>query len=247
MPTDDFSKRIEELAARAFSRGVFTYSEFLSPSNIARVKDMRLPVSVCFYGGGDFCERKVARFGNPDAIGYEEDFPVRIVKIEPTSKKFAKPLSHRDFLGAVIGLGIERDKVGDIFTDGMTAYVAVNDKLAAYITQNLQKAGANTVVGSIADNIPQGFEPKISEVSVTVSSLRLDAIICRLYNLSREQGLELFKEGKVSVDGKLCENASHLPKGEQIISVRGYGKFCFKGETGTSKKGKLYVLLNVYV
>ena len=109
-----FIDRINELALRAFERGVYVYSDFLNPTEEAEVNAAGCPVPVTFYGGSVFCERKMAAFGD---FGYEKNFPLSVLEITPKSEKFFKPVTHRDFLGALLGLGIERGKVGDIFTD----------------------------------------------------------------------------------------------------------------------------------
>ncbi len=242
-----FKKRMTELSERCFERGVYTFGEFLNPTEIAYAESLKLPVRPRFYGGAEFCERKIICFGSKEELGYEQDFPVSIIKVSPTSPKFARALTHRDFLGSLLGLGIERSKVGDIFTDGKTAYIALFDGLAEFVTENLVKAGPNPVRAEACDGVPESFAPKKEERTVNVSSLRLDGIICRLYNLPRESGAELFKEERVLVNGRACLSCGYSPKEGETVSVRGFGKFVFLGESGVSARGRLFVKIEVYI
>ncbi|MBP5308644.1 MAG: hypothetical protein J6Z34_05885 [Clostridia bacterium] len=239
-----FIDRINELALRAFERGVYVYSDFLNPTEEAEVKAAVFPVPVTFYGGAVFCERKMAAFGD---FGYEKNFPLSVLEITPKSEKFFKPVTHRDFLGALLGLGIERGKVGDIFTDGKTAYAVISDKLGQFVSDNLKKVGPNDVACTLCDAVPERFGPKKEERKINVSSPRIDAVICRVFNLPREAGAGLVSLGKVTVNGRECASPSYTPKEGDVISVRGAGKLIYRGECGVSSKGRLFVSVEVYV
>ena len=241
---NEFEKRILELSSRADSRGFYTFTDFLNPTEQSALLNMRLPVPVTLYGGAEQCERRMARFGD---FGFVQDFPLTVVKITTTGKKFATRLTHRDYLGAMLNLGIDRSKVGDIFTDGAEAYVALHEALAPFITQNLNKVGGNSVEAVTVEAVPKGFLPKTEEVRLPVASVRLDAVVCKIYNLSRESGAELVRRGLVSVNGRTTESGGYALKEGEVIAVRGYGKFKFVSECGASAKGKPYVLIEKYV
>ena len=107
--------RLIELADKAYSRNIYTYTPFLGLAEQQAYYGVEREVSyagVSMEGGAPLCERKIIRFGDP---GYEEAFPIVRLEIRPKTPKFAENLTHRDFLGAVMNLGIERDVVGDIF------------------------------------------------------------------------------------------------------------------------------------
>ena len=244
MADRELIKRAEELARRAFGRGVYTYGDFLSPSEQAEVNSARPVAPAEFYGGAPFCERKMAAYGD---FGFEKDYPLEVVEIKPRSDKFFREVTHRDFLGAILGLGIERCKVGDIFTDGKTAYAVISEKLARFVAENLLKVGANAVYCSVCGGVPEDFAPKKETRKLNVSSLRIDSLICRLFNLPREAGAEAVTLGKVNVNGRECVTPSFSPKEGDAISVRGHGKFIYKGESGVSSKGRLFVTVEVYV
>ena len=241
MAGNEFINRITELANRAYLRGIVTHSDFLSPSEAEEVRCAKLPVPCEFFGGAEFCERKIAAFG--DSCGA---YPLAVLKIVPKSEKFSKPLTHRDFLGAFLGLGIERCKTGDIFTNGKTAYAVVSDKLVQFVTENLVKVGPNAVTCSVCGGVLEEFAPKKEERKINVSSPRIDSVICRLYDLPRDTGAEAVALGKVAVNGRECTAPSYSPKEGDVISVRGYGKFIYKGECGVSAKGRLFIAVEVY-
>ena len=247
MVLTETQKRILDLSERAFDKGVYAFSDFLNETELAEIKGLKLPTAVSFYGGADFCDKAVARLGSKEEFYYEEDFPIDLIKITPVSVKFCKPVTHRDFLGAILNLGVDRGKVGDIFTDGVVGYVAVINTLTDFLTENLVKVGANAVKVDVADGVPDGFKPKTEEKELIVSSLRTDAIISKVYNLSREQSLDLFREGLVAINGKPSTENAKLLTGGETVSVRGYGKFKFIGQTATTKKDKLCVKIEKYV
>ena len=92
---EELKKRLTELAGRAAERGYYIYTDFLSPTGIAVAEGLRLPVPITAFGGAEFCERRIIRFGD---FGYEEEFPLRIIKISPASERFFKAVTHRDIL-----------------------------------------------------------------------------------------------------------------------------------------------------
>lgn len=240
MTDKDFENRIRELSERAFSRGITTYSDFLSPSEADEVKRMRLNVPAEFFGGAEFAERKIARFGGGGEL------PISVIKIEPRSDKYSKAVTHRDFLGAMLALGIERAKVGDIFMDGKTAFAVTDAALKDFFIENLVKVGANPVKVSEAEGIPEDFAPKKEEKRITVSSLRLDAVICRAFNLSRADGAALIENEKVFSEGRAVTSPSFTPKDGGTIAVRGYGKFTVLGREGLSAKGKIVLKIALF-
>ncbi len=242
----DFENRINELYERSFSRNIFTFTDFLSPTKAEEVKRIVGERNVTFFGGSEFSERTMARFGDKDELGYEEEFPVKLLKLSTTAGKFAVPITHRDVLGATLNLGIERDKTGDIFIDGGNAYIFVHEDVATLIFAELKTISRNPVIVTEVDSLPQSLSPKTEEMEISVASNRVDAVISRLYNFSRDESSALFKSGFVTLNGKQLEKSEKPLKSGDIITVRGKGKFVFIFECGTSKKGKLYVKLSVY-
>ena len=115
---------LADLSERAEAKGVYTFSDFLSPDEQSALLERQRQFSVfTLYGGADATERNMARFGSEDLTGYAQDFPIGCLKILPANPRFAEPLTHRDYLGSVMALGIERSGVGDIVVRENEAYL----------------------------------------------------------------------------------------------------------------------------
>ena len=239
--------RLIELADKAYSRNIYTYTPFLGLAEQQAYYGVEREVSyagVSMEGGAPLCERKIIRFGDP---GYEEAFPIVRLEIRPKTPKFAENLTHRDFLGAVMNLGIERDVVGDIFLpDEKSALLFCHENIADYIVENLDRVRHTNVICARAEGeiAVQSAEPE--RISVTVASPRADGVISKVYNLSREESRELFNNGRVFINGIQNQNLSCQLKEEDAVTVRGFGKFIYYGQTGTSRKGKDRVEVGVF-
>lgn len=241
--------RFRDLANKAFTQNVFTFTGFLGLSEqdvFWRMEPELRFAGYTIFGGSENTDRKMIRFGNGEELGYEMPFPIVCIHIRPLVMKFADKLSHRDFLGALMNLGIDRSTIGDIKVGEGEAYLFCQDAIAEYICQNLEQIKHTHVKCSVAENyedIP-GEEPE--NKTIQVNSARVDAVIAKVYNQSRGDCLELFRAGRVFVDGKLCENNSRQLKTGETVNARGYGKFVYLGEPRETRKGKLCVDVAVY-
>lgn len=242
--------RINELAEKSYSENRFVFTDFLDMSQLSAFYSLERDleyVGTTVSGGTEGCERCMVRFGSPDSLGYDEAFPIVLLHISPVQKKFSDTLTHRDFLGSVIGLGIERTKLGDIIVRDNEGFIFVSESISEYILENLSKVKHTNVRVKKCLDIPEAVAPKFSEESIIVSSNRLDAIIARVYKLSRDLAVRYISEGKVFLSGRqMTENAKQLRAGD-TVSVRGKGKFIFEGEGGNTKKDKLYINIKKYV
>ena len=106
------------------------------------------------FGGSESSERQIIRFGSPEIFGYDDSFPISILKIAPLTPKFAQELEHRDYLGAIMNLGIERSLIGDILIKEKDAYIYCMNHIAEFITDNLTTVKHNHVRASVCDEIP---------------------------------------------------------------------------------------------
>ena len=174
-------------------------------------------------------------------------FPISIIKAEPLSQKYADRLTHRDFLGAILNLGIERDTLGDIVIIDNVGYIFANEDIAAYIIENLTRVKRTDMSVSQIHELPEGELYRTEQKTVQVSGERLDAVIARVFSLSREDAQLLFKKRLVFVDGRQIDSASYTPKEKEKISVRGCGRFIYLGRQSLSKKGKLNVKVDLYL
>lgn len=242
--------RFIELSKKSHGSGVFLFSDFLGLAEQSVLQGVTRELGgakYTLYGGACGAERVMVRFGDPDELFYEIPFPISTLKIEPKSVKFAEKLTHRDFLGALLNLGIERSVLGDIIVRDSSAFVFAKEEIAKYIVSELSRVKHTEVIVSICDVIPEGELYKTEEKTVQISSERLDAVIARIYNLSREDAQRLFAKGLVFASGREISSTSYAPKENEKISVRGYGRFIYRGYISSSKKGKLNVLCELYV
>lgn len=241
--------RIKDLADKSFKQSVYTFSGFLGLSEqdvFWKMEGELRYVSCRFWGGTESSERKILRFGSEEDLGYDEDYPIACVHIQPLAPKFAEQLSHRDYLGALMNLGIERSTLGDIKTAQKEAYLFCLDSIAEYICVNLDKVRHTGVKCSIVKEIEEIPEEEPQRLEVQLPSLRLDVCLAKVYNQSRNEILEQFRAGKVYVNGRLCENNSRMLKEGDVINLRGSGKFICDGVVYETKKGKLNVAVRIY-
>lgn len=241
--------RFRDLADRCYQKNVYTYTGFLS---IADISDFHLiekefsHVPYELFGGYDLSERMILRFGSEESLGYSEDFPITILEISPLMNKFADELNHRDFLGALMNLGIERDVIGDIIVESPKAYVFVLNSIVEYIIENLTRIKHTSVMVKKVEELPKVAVKEPRMETIQIPSERVDVIISKVYKLSREASIQLFREGKVFVEGRLCENNSKILKPGENITVRGFGKFTYIGYNSLSRKGKINAEILIY-
>ena len=239
-------KRLIELADKSYTRSIYTYTPFLGLAEQQAYYAVEREVSYAWVrmeGGAPFSERKIIRFGDPV---YEEAFPIVRMEIWPRTPKFAENLTHRDFLGAVMNLGIERDVVGDFFVKEKGALLFCHENIADYIAENLGRVRHTNVFCKRAEGETVLEQAEPERVSVTVASPRADGVISKVYNLSREESRDLFNNGRIFINGIQTQNLSCQLKAEDAVTVRGFGKFIFYGQTGVSRKGKDRVEVGVF-
>ena len=250
--TDDLDllrKRISDLYRTSENRYCYTSTGFLSlAEQDAAVRyltgehlyDYRL------YGGQDGSERKICIFGNEETFGYPFDIPICIIKIEPSSIKFAETLSHRDYLGAILNLRIDRSTTGDIIIRDKVAWLYCLDTISDFICSSLTKVNHTSVHCSVADTPPPELILKLQEHAINVASMRLDAVIAAVTKDSRSKASALIKYECVFINGLAVTKDSHLLKDGDIVAVRGFGKFIFNGILNKTKKDRFYISVGLY-
>lgn len=242
-------QRLKELADRSYSQGQYTFTDFMSLAEQSVYYECEKELSYAhptLFGGCDIAERKMIRFGSEEELGYVQDFPIAAIRIQPVISKFSDDLNHRDFLGVLMNLGIKREMLGDIFVKDNEACVFCKDSLAEFIVENLTRIKHTSVKASVTDDVSDITRPILEDKVIQVSSVRIDAVISRVYNLSRQEALDLFPGGLVFLNERECTENAKLLKEDDIISVRGKGKFEFSRETGLSKKGKTNCIVRIY-
>ena len=237
-------KRLLEKAQKAYNSNVYMFTEFLDLYDRDVYYSMKRELSFIpneEWGGMADCERVMVCFGSVEAFGYEGEYPISTIKISPLSAKFSDNLTHRDFLGSLMNLGIERDRLGDIIIEENTAYLFCCDNIAKFIADNLFRVKHTSVSCEISKDGPEKIQKEPEYSIIQVQSLRLDTVIAKAFNMSRGLSCEYIIGQKVFLNGRLCESVSQSLKEGDKITVRGKGRFKINAQTGISKKGKLNI------
>ena len=239
-------KRFQELADRSNEKGYAIYSDFLGIAEISELCAMRFSVPVTLWGGYENAERCAVCFGDREYFADKSDYPIKCILIKPVNQKFADTLSHRDFLGSLMGLGIRREVLGDIIISQQCGYLFCLDTISDSIIQNLTQVRHTTVNCELANNIPTDALPQPENREIIVSSERLDVIVSAIYNLSRSQVLPVFHTEKVFVNGVVKTSPSATLNIGDKVSIRGFGRFIYNGVLRHTKKDRLVISVGVF-
>ena len=199
------------------------------------------------FGGYEEAERRIYSFRPSSVPVYEWDYPIDCLKIEPKAIKFSEKLSHRDYLGALLNLGVDRNTIGDILVDENAAWMFCQRKMTDFFLENLCRVRHTTINITLVSNPEEFPKPKMEAISGTCASVRLDSLIALAFQASRSSMVSCIEGGTVYVNGRLVTSNGYEPKDGDIISVRGKGRFCYEGTTGTTKKGRVCVHLKKYI
>lgn len=237
-------RHLLDLIARSERTGKWCYSGFLSQ---AEQEDLlRCPeaagASYFLTGGYEDAERKILAAGNEEEAGPAEP-PIRVIAVEPRSRRFAEELTHRDYLGAILGLGIERNMTGDILIRDGQAWFFCLESVADLLTANLEQVRRTAVKATLAaPDIPE-LQPRYMTLRLNVASERLDAVTAAFAGVSRGQADALFAAEKVFVNGRVTTDKGARLKEGDILTVRGVGKAVYDGIEQETKKHRLWVCL----
>ena len=232
-----------------FRRNVPANSAFLSPRELEMSRFLfGTQEGLTAFGGCEDAERKMLVF-LPDYLDegslYEDDSPIvclRATYFEGDS------LSHRDFLGALMGAGIGRETVGDIYAGKGSCDFFVTAEIAPYILQNFSSAGRTKLrLEQIPLTDAAIGEPEVKEIRDTVASLRLDSIISSGFRIGRSLAVQHIAVGKAAIDGLPCDKPDKTVSEGAKISVRGLGKIKLITIHGQTKKGRIGITIHRYV
>ena len=177
-----------------------------------------------------------------------EDVATELISTVRVKTSGYERVGHRDLLGALMGLGIKREALGDIcFYDG-DAYVFCDNVTADFICEELRKAGRDTVRCEKC-TLPEGFEvaSEFEDVYGTVASPRLDGVIRALLNVSRDGAADLCESGSVEINYYTEDECDTKVSAGDIISVKGYGKFVIDSISDTTRKGRIRLCARKYI
>ncbi len=236
--------RALDLARRAAARGTVTFTDFLSPAErglLCGIPELRALAELRFDGGYEEAERVIASF-RPYDLPYDVPAPISVLALETGGPS----LGHRDILGAVMALGVKREKLGDILDRADPPLLLCSETIARYLADNLERAGRCRIrvsPGSI-ESVPA---PVYQRKSATVMSLRLDAVVAEGFGLSRAKAAEAIRQGLVSRNWLPCDRVSQEIALGDRIALRGAGKLKVAEIGGQSKKGRTFLALDRYV
>lgn len=242
-------KRLIELSNQAYARDIVTFSDFLNLNELnilhTTPKDM-FPAKYETYGGYESSERQMVSF-LPDALYYEYTYPIQVIEISPANAKFSEELSHRDCLGSLMNLGVERSKMGDILLQNNKAILFAREEIISYIAENLTRIRHTTVTTRILDTTEIIYEPHFQEIKGNVASIRLDSVLSVAFPMSRSKMCAFIENGKVFVNGKLITSNGYHLKENDIISVRGLGRIKFINILNETRKGRYMISVYKYI
>lgn len=240
-------RHLIDLSRQAQQRDIVVFSDFLNLNelNIFRQQGSELYSGFELYGGYELSERQMIAF-LPDALCYDWKFPITCLKITPVNKKFAEKISHRDVLGSLMNLGIERSKLGDILVHEAESYVFCQEKIGEYLIENLTRIRHTTVlaVQTLPDEVH--MEPELETAEGIITSNRLDSVIACLCKISRSQASQWIRGGKVFINNKETLQITYECKPGALISVRSVGRFRFLNCQGETRKGRLKIRYEKY-
>lgn len=246
--TDEYFKsNISNLISFARNKSTPKFSSFLDERqqllavevlNSARHKAYKL------YGGTANCERLMLGVFPENGEIDESLFPITPLKVDFSEKQ---KLSHRDFLGSLMGLQVKREAVGDILIDNSFAIILVHDDISDFILYNLDKVSKTSVKVSKAEDISIDKKLEFEQITGTVSSLRLDCVVALLLNKSRSIAVEVIEQGLVKLNCVDTQNVSKQINENDIIVIRGKGKFILEAPVKKTKKDRLFITVNKLV
>lgn len=223
------------------------FSAFLSEAESAlavRFLDYSGADNYMLYGGYEGAQRMILgifpQYEEPSA----EDFPVKAVKF---SGRTVSGLSHRDYLGSLMSLGITRGSVGDIVCCGDKAYAMLSPAAADMALTQISKIGRVGVKCTSAEGEKIVREDSFAEISATVASLRLDCVLGAALKTSREKSAQLIRSGAVSVNHGITESVSENLSEGDVLSVRGHGRFILAGTGDRTKKDRIHITVKKYL
>lgn len=199
-------------------------------------------------GGYELAERKVVCFLPVwETVETFLNFPFRVLHIFPKSSRFGQVCTHRDYLGALMSLGLDRNRFGDIIVNEKEAFVVCKEEIVDYVCENLVQVCHTNVLCQKSDfeNLQVNFH--YQTVTGTVASLRLDCVIALVFRLSRGKVIDALRAEKIFVNGRIASHPDYLVKEGDILSLRNHGKCKFISAGSRTRKGREAVTLYKYM
>lgn len=218
-------------------------TEFYPPNIWGKLLNAKSVITSGIFTNGAFedAERRIITFSEEEP-GY---YPIKIIEIRNKSKFSA--LEHKDYLGALMSLGVKREKMGDLLIDGDKCYGAVYEEVYDYIRANLDSIGKSPCeIREVMDKveIPKvKFEDKV----IISTSYRLDSIVSAVCNLSRNKAVEIIGSGKALVNYTPTFEKDFTVHNGDVLTIRSYGKYRLDETIGNSGSGRLKIIVKKYI
>ena len=258
--TDDelLLSHARDLKQRAADRGMLTHTSFLDlhqRSVLSRIeRELNADVQTFYCGGYPDAERTVAVFvprfyGIDDLDAYfmenSADNPLCLLRLE---KDAFSTLSHRDYLGALMGLSVKRETLGDILPDETGAFLVCLQSIRQFLLDNLFSAGRATLTVTEAPLESLGErQQNVKDFFVSVPSMRLDCVAAAAFRLSRTKAEQAIRSGLVFVNAVQTDKTDKKLDVGDVLVLRGKGKCKLLEQTGESKKGRLHLTVRQYL
>ena len=245
------SATLQDKHRQCLSRGIPTHTGFLTPAEVCFAEAFCIKEKAHFLleGGYEDAERRICIFVPDD---WNDDPAGKILCVLKISvPKGSKPLTHRDYLGSLLGLGVERSIAGDILVRGGSeagADIIVLREMVGYLEQNLTSVGRAQVSIETTDllGLNQG-QQRTEDFRDTVASLRLDSVAASAFRSARGKAQEAIRQGLVSVNGRqVLKPDFELSEGDRI-SVRGRGKARLSEIGGRTRKDRIAIVITRYI
>lgn len=245
--TEDDAKeaiKIYENYKLAYEKDITIFTNSFCPPNIWNFFEKYCKSNDFFIetnGVFEEAERRMISFNNT----YNIDYPISVLEIK--NKSNFSNLKHKDYLGAILSLGVQRNKLGDIVVKEDKAYLPIVEEISDYVKSNLTQIGKSPVEIKILYNLVDIPSVEFEEIIINVSSLRLDGIVAKITNISRSKSIEIIDSGKVLVDYvKAKDKSQELVLGSRL-TIRGSGKYIIGEIIGKTRSGKQRIIIKKYI
>lgn len=238
MEQDIFVKHVQDVQRLCEKYRSPRFSKFLDERG--QIEILKSPMgSTMLFGGYEGAEWKMfGAFPSLEEMS-EEAFPIKALDIR---KKYDKQLSHRDYLGTILSLGIDRNKIGDILVHDKGAYVYVSEDIADFLAGNLTKIASCGVCVSLIDISEVEVPEKRSRiVDVVAASKRVDAVVSAITKTSRRDMKKEIDAGNIKVNHAPVSGRDSLLKENDLLSIKGYGRVRIKKFGGLTKSGRMHI------
>lgn len=243
-----FMSKMCDIAERSVFSHKAMFSRFLDPRQQNLVKSrLCADFEVSFFGGFDAAERTMAAFAGErgSLCRFEGEFPLCAVRIRPKGRE---RLSHRDYLGSLLALGIKREHIGDILVEEDAASVFMTREIADFVLMNLKRVASSPVrLSAIEDTGEISAARSFKQTDVTVPSLRADCVAAAAMGKPRSSAAAMIEEGLCLINYERVKSVSAAVKNGDVLSVRGYGKMIIETDGTFTKKGRIHIKVKRYI